>query len=280
MANTLTPHIEAKVGDFAKTVLMPGDPLRSRFIAEHFLEIGEEIINTPELYRSRDIEITMNKVQENDVTYFVADIYLRNVENFRTAFADGSYANNRQEIAEISRDVNALVAISGDYYGLRYKSYVLRNGDLYRDAAEDWDVCVLYYDGTMETYSPNEFNLQDAMNRGAWQIWQFGPQLLDDGQVMTSFNSDVPGLNPRSSMGYYEPGHYCFIVVDGRQEGYSKGMKLEELSQLYYDLGCKAAFNLDGGATAIMTQYGERISQPYKGGRDQSDIVYIGEVQE
>lgn len=33
-----TPHISAKEGDFAKTVLMPGDPLRSKFIAETFLE--------------------------------------------------------------------------------------------------------------------------------------------------------------------------------------------------------------------------------------------------
>ena len=32
-----TPHINAKVGDFAKTVLMPGDPLRAKFIAENFL---------------------------------------------------------------------------------------------------------------------------------------------------------------------------------------------------------------------------------------------------
>lgn len=33
-----TPHISAKEGDFARTVLMPGDPLRSKFIAETFLE--------------------------------------------------------------------------------------------------------------------------------------------------------------------------------------------------------------------------------------------------
>ena len=33
-----TPHIKAMPGDFAKTVLMPGDPLRSKFIAENFLE--------------------------------------------------------------------------------------------------------------------------------------------------------------------------------------------------------------------------------------------------
>lgn len=33
-----TPHITAKKEDFAKTVLMPGDPLRSKFIAENYLE--------------------------------------------------------------------------------------------------------------------------------------------------------------------------------------------------------------------------------------------------
>ena len=34
----MTPHIEAKKGEIAKTVLMPGDPLRAKFIAETFLD--------------------------------------------------------------------------------------------------------------------------------------------------------------------------------------------------------------------------------------------------
>ncbi len=38
MFPTPTPHISAKPGDFGKTVLMPGDPLRSKFIAENFLQ--------------------------------------------------------------------------------------------------------------------------------------------------------------------------------------------------------------------------------------------------
>ena len=37
-ANIPTPHITAKEGDFARTVLMPGDPLRAKFIAETYLE--------------------------------------------------------------------------------------------------------------------------------------------------------------------------------------------------------------------------------------------------
>ena len=36
-----TPHIRAKEGDFAKTVLMPGDPLRAKYIAETYLENPE-----------------------------------------------------------------------------------------------------------------------------------------------------------------------------------------------------------------------------------------------
>lgn len=46
MANTPTPHIAAMPGDFAKTVLMPGDPLRAKFIAETFFENPVLVNNT------------------------------------------------------------------------------------------------------------------------------------------------------------------------------------------------------------------------------------------
>ena len=45
MANYPTPHINAAPGDFGQTVLMPGDPLRSKFIAEHFLEDAKLVNN-------------------------------------------------------------------------------------------------------------------------------------------------------------------------------------------------------------------------------------------
>lgn len=44
MLNTPTPHINSGVGDFAKTVLMPGDPLRAKFIAENFL-VDVKLVN-------------------------------------------------------------------------------------------------------------------------------------------------------------------------------------------------------------------------------------------
>lgn len=45
MSDTYTPHINASPSDFAKTVLMPGDPLRSKFIAENFLQNAKLVNN-------------------------------------------------------------------------------------------------------------------------------------------------------------------------------------------------------------------------------------------
>ena len=72
-------------------------------------------------------------------------------------------------------------------------------------------------------------------------------------------------------------GHYCFVVVEGRQT-YSEGIKLSGLSQIFYDLGCAEAYNLDGGRTSEMAYFGELINQPLADGRREcSDIIYIGE---
>ena len=79
--------------------------------------------------------------------------------------------------------------------------------------------------------------------------------------------------NPRSAIGYFAPGHYCFVVVDGRQKGYSEGMSLDELASTLASLGCQTAYNLDGGATAMMVFQGKLVNQPTNGGRTSSDII-------
>ncbi len=40
-----TPHINAKRGDFAEGIILPGDPLRAKFIAENFIENAKEVCN-------------------------------------------------------------------------------------------------------------------------------------------------------------------------------------------------------------------------------------------
>jgi purine-nucleoside phosphorylase len=46
----MTPHINAPAGAFAETVLMPGDPLRAKYIAENFLENAEQVTNVRNMF--------------------------------------------------------------------------------------------------------------------------------------------------------------------------------------------------------------------------------------
>jgi exopolysaccharide biosynthesis protein len=235
------------------------------------------IEKTSTSYKSANINIKINKVQADKVTYYVADIYLRDLDYFRTAFAGGSYAHGRTAtVPDMAAASKAILAINGDYYGIRDLGVVIRNGELYRETMFK-DVLLMNYDGSMQTFTAAEFDIGQVKAIGAWQAWSFGPMLLDGGQPMTKFNSDVPSLNPRSAIGYFEPGHYCFVLVDGRQDGYSIGMTLTQLSKTFYDLGCKSAYNLDGGQSSVLFFIDGLANQPYRGGRQSSDIIYIAE---
>lgn len=241
-------------------------------------------IQTDNLYRSDNVFVTMKTVQvgssKSKVTYHLADIYVTNVECFRTAFADNTYGDNfSQDVLEQDLENDAIVAISGDSYGISDPGIVLRNGILYRYANTSADICVLYYDGRMETLSPGEYTRESLISDGAYQVWTFGPELLDkNGKAKTNFNAEdyIMKAHPRAAIGYYEPGHYVFVLVDGRQNGYSKGLNIPDLAKLFEELGCKAAYNLDGGISAVMTFNDSVYSHPDRT-REVTDILYIGE---
>jgi exopolysaccharide biosynthesis protein len=227
-------------------------------------------------FESATLSISITSFQRDGATGYVADIRTADPLALRSYFAGGSYALGRNDWPlDMAEEAGALLAINGDYYGIRSLGIVVRDGVLYRETLYR-DVLVMYRDGTMATFDKSSFDVAALKTSGAWQAWSFGPMLLTAGQPMTVFNSDVPAANPRSAIGYYEPGHYCFVVVDGRQPGYSSGMTLKQLSQFFFDLGCKVAYNFDGGQSSEMVFRGVLVNRPYNGGRHVSDIVYVG----
>ena len=211
-------------------------------------------------------------------SYHVADIYVKDVTSIRTAAARGDF-NTRYErrVEEIADDVGALVAIDGDTYTHAKNSFIIRNGVLYRNTPiEDTDICILYRDGRMETRRWGEYTLEEVVASDPWQVWGFGPALLDDeGHATDVQKAKIGGHNPRAAIGYYEPGHYCFVIVDGRQHGWSEGVKLPALSRLMEDLGCKVAYNLDGGDSAQLYWNGDIVSRACNDTRRVSDIIYL-----
>ena len=261
------------------------DPMdwRTKF-ADRFTD---EVVVTDHSYTSPNIAIDIQKFVSDDEapsTYFVADIYVASLENFQTYWAGGSFRKWMEEDPiQCAKNAGAILAINGDYADSQDFGLLVRNGELYMEEQTIYDICALYYDGTMVTYGADEYKVEDVLAREPYQIWKFGPALLDEkGQPRSSFNATGPisDVNPRTGIGYYEPGHNCFVVVDGRQGGYSAGMRIGRFAQLFADLGCTAAYNLDGGRSSVMTFQGSFFNQPYLNGRNAGDILLIREIDE
>ena len=227
-------------------------------------------------------QIEISTCRVNDTNVYVADILLPSVESLKSAFAQDTYGRKiTATTSDTATENDALLAINGDFYGARERGYVIRNGVLYRDTPSNADVLCIYTDGRMEIVDPQEKSAQELLDNGAWQVFSFGPGLLEDGEILVDTNDEVGmamASNPRTAIGMIEPNHYIFVVSDGRTSD-NEGLSLYELADFMKNLGVATAYNLDGGGSSTMVYQGEIINTPSSGRhsreRSVSDIVYI-----
>ncbi len=231
------------------------------------------------------IQIEIYKIRRFETDLYIADIRLASAEYLRTAFAKGKYGRNiRARTSDTAAENKAILAINGDYYGARDKGFVLRNGLLYRDKARSSgndDALLINRDGSFAVLNERKTSAQ-SLAADAWQILSFGPTLLNQGLIPDNLENSVPiarPANPRTALGQIAPFHYLFIVADGRTTK-SRGLSLLQLAQVFLDLDCSVAYNLDGGGSATMWFSGQLLNKPADGNstseRKVSDIVYIG----
>lgn len=239
---------------------------------------------TDNSYEDENISIKITTERANDTTYYVADISLSDSKYLKTALANDTYGRNIKETTSVmAQNNNAIFAINGDYYGFRDYGYVIRNGVLYRETAnEDNDTLVIDNDGNFSIVNESEVTANELLNEGAWQVLSFGPALIEEGEVVVGKNDEVSQAktsNPRTAIGQVDELHYIVIVADGRTSE-SEGLSLYELAQVMKEYNCTTAYNLDGGGSSTMYFNGEVINNPTSGGsigeRSVSDIVYIG----
>jgi len=241
-------------------------------------------------YTSDDASVTITKHTtgsgDDTLTYYVADVTLTEATALRSAFADNQFGENiTARVSEIAEDNDAVFAINGDYYGFRSDGIEIRNGVVFRDEGAR-EGLAFYKDGTVKVYDETATTADALVADGVWNTMSFGPAIvengrtvdgIDDVEVDTNFgNHSIQGDQPRTAVGVIDDDHLVFVVVDGRDSGYSRGASLDELAGIMERLGAQTAYNLDGGGSSEMWFDGEVVNQPSNGGeRATSDIFYI-----
>lgn len=250
------------------------------------------------LYRSGQVYFTLRTVHftagGEEETGYVYDIFVKELKNLFTVATKADDMTVLMQKAENTSGGKVVAAINGDYHANKNHCRVsVRNSELLYDAGEyDSDLCVIYADGEMMTYSYKNFDFEAVEKEGPYQIFDFGPQLLDGkGKAITSFDDNaydkniLSGRHPRTVIGYYEPGHYAFVMIDGEKAGMNDGVSMKDTAKYMEKLGCVSAYNLDGGdssqayAMGNPVRLGERKDKDGKQ-RVLSDIICIIEYPE
>lgn len=242
-------------------------------------------------YASSTTTITITRHTEgagsSALAWFAADITLTEATLVRTGLAQNKFGQNITAMpSQMAVEQDAVLAINGDYYGFRSNGIIVRDGVAYRDEPAR-EGLVLYRDGRVEVYDETATSADALIADGAWNTLSFGPAVLRGGRVPAGIedvevdtnpgNHSIQGEQPRTAIGVVGANHLVFLVVDGRSEGYSRGVGLPELGQILADLGCVDGYNLDGGGSSVMIAAGQMVNDPLGRGQERatSDILYV-----
>lgn len=117
MNNYPTPHIDATPGDFAKTVLMPGDPLRAKFIAENFLENSKLVNNVRGIqgytgeYKNKRVSVMASGMGMPSIAIYSYELFnffgVENIIRIGSAGAMQENINVRDIVIAVSASTNS-----------------------------------------------------------------------------------------------------------------------------------------------------------------------------
>lgn len=230
-------------------------------------------------YSNDTVDITIYQIRLYSSDIYVADIVADNPGVILSALAYDNFGGSNivQTVSTMAENKGAVLAINADYASHWSSGIVIRNGQILRSSISDRTDVALYTDGTMATFKESSTTAQSLLSAGAWQVYSFGPALVQDGVVVENSldGSHVSQTNPRTGIGMVEANHYMFVCVDGRTSQ-SEGVNIVEFGDVMYQLGCTVAYNLDGGGSSTMVFEGEVINVPSGGDeREVGDCIYV-----
>ncbi|MBQ8654747.1 MAG: phosphodiester glycosidase family protein [Clostridia bacterium] len=231
-------------------------------------------------YEDESLSITMERIQEDGVTYNVARVKIAHASQLRTGLEDPEKGKKSNYVHNIAARYNAVLALSGDFFVKNKVGYVVRQGQVYRKKpTEARDMLLIDSNGDFHVvYRSNAEDLQALLSRTDVtfpNIFNFGPVLVDKGEAVAipeKYEFNLKRYEPRCAIGQVGPLEYLLVVADGRSDT-STGAKGEQLASFMASQGCITAYNLDGGDTALLWFGGDYYSRKTK--RAQSDIIYF-----
>ena len=218
--------------------------------------------------------------------YWIADIEIADASQLRTAAADGFDSNGTEFGPVISRRMNAVLAVDGDYFNYGYNNAVhvtIRQGVTFENNLRPrkcQDVLLIDEDGDFHGIEDpvagdvgTEINGKKIIN-----AFYFGPLLVNNGQIRKKDPSHMKPEQFSQRVAICQTGHLKYrVIVTGPNRNGSKAFKFDPWREFVAGFDdIQVAYNLDGGDSAFMFFNGKRVNDPQSDNeRLLADIIYF-----
>lgn len=229
------------------------------------------------------LAITWKELRDYGV-YTYSEVKIAHPSQFRRFLANGEFGSDKLFITtEMAASVNAVVASSGDFYRFRQAGVLVYDGIVRR--VNNWVVDTCYIDNNGDMMFTNA---RDAMTMEEAQQFvdehdinfsiAFGPVIVRDGELTVPGDYAIGEINDdfsRAALAQLDKLHYIVMTVNS-EGGHSFVPPLYRFAHHVKATGCKNAYTLDGGQTAVICMNNELINSVMFGyQRKISDIIYF-----
>lgn len=220
-----------------------------------------------------------------DFVYTFCEVKVCHPSQVRRFIAEGTYGSDYlYQPTTMASMVNAVAAMSGDYYRGRDYGIVVYDGVVYQAShCNNVDTCYVDYNGDFHfTYKGEIADLEAAQkyvdeNNISFSL-AFGPILVDNGvrcEAPSYALGEVNDEYPRAGICQKDKLHY--ILVTANWEGaYYKSPTIHTFAAVMESLNVQKAYTLDGGQTGAIAMDGKLMNPTLRGEQRRiSDIVYF-----
>ena len=232
-------------------------------------------------YDETILVIAWKEVRDNAV-YSICEIKIADPSQFRRFLADGEYASGSKYVpTEMATSVNAVLASNGDFYTFRSGGIIIYDSQLMRPEGRKMDSCLIAGNGDMimlhKKQVTDEAEMQALIDEyGVRFSVAFGPILIENGEKIPIKDPYSVGEGNirynRMALCQRDTLHY-YLVAACKEDPYEAGHTLAQFQNVLATLGCKSAYNLDGGQSATLVMNDKTINHVWQ--RQVSDIIYF-----
>ena len=184
-----------------------------------------------------------------------------------------------QEVQDIAKDNNALVAINGGSariynHALIPRGIYMENGKVLYDSGRKEKIIAFNKDHVLVLANMTS---KEAKSKGIVDCVYFSPFLIVNGKASQFKGDGGYGNRPRTAIGQRQDGIVLFVTINGKA-GFN-GTTMKDLTDIFIRYKAYNAANLDGGGSTTLVEKGKLINDPagwgYSGARHVANAFIV-----